>query len=102
MAKIIFKAYHSDGSVRGIWTDRTGEEFRNKGVLPQRASRVEVITSGPRRADFHVDFSLLAEATNNASLAVCLVKTFKSYTAAVAAEVAWLEQNWMLSHESTH
>ncbi len=95
MVKLL-KAYRQDGSVRGIWQDATGEQFRKNGTMPQRASRVEVIPDGPNRSKFHVDFTLLAEARNDPKLAVCLVKTFLSYKDAVAAEVAWLEQNWII------
>lgn len=65
-------------------------------MIPKRASRVEVIEDGPNRSNFHVDFSLLAEHTGDPALAVCLVKTFASYQDAVAAEVRWIEQNWLL------
>jgi len=96
MVKLL-KAYHPDGSTRGVWQDANAGGFRKAGVMPERASRVEVIKeSGPNHSNFHVDFTLLAEATGDPKLAVCLVRTFESYTAAVAAEVAWLEQNWVV------
>ena len=91
----LLKAYRRDGT-RAIWSDQVAPSFRATGVIPQRASRVEVITEGPQRGLFHVDFSLLADATGDDRLRVCLVKPFLSYNAAVAAEVAWLEQNWVL------
>jgi hypothetical protein len=64
--------------------------------MPKRASRVEVIEDGPNRSNFHVDFTLLAEQTGDPKLEVCLTKTFESYAAAVAAEVKWIEHNWLL------
>ncbi len=63
--------------------------------MPHRASRVEVIAAGKHRGRFHVDFSLLAELSGKAEHCVCLVPTFNSYQEAVAAEVAWLEENYV-------
>lgn len=92
----LLKAYRPDGSVRGVWQDATGPGFRKAGAVPQRASRVEVVAAGPNRGRFHVDLSLLAEAVGDPRLAVCLTRTFDSYTEAVAAEVKFIEQHWVL------
>lgn len=92
----LLKAYHADGTVKAVWREEIADNLRDAGAIPQRASRVEVITEGPNRALFHVDFSPLFEITANPTDGVCLTRTFKSYAAAVAAEVAWLEQNWVV------
>lgn len=57
---------------------------------------MEVVRDGPNRSRFHVDFTLLAELTGVREHEVCLVKTFDSHDTAVAAEVRWIEQNWLL------
>lgn len=92
----VLKAYRPDGSVRGIWQDSTAPGFREAGLVPERASRVEAIRDGPNRSKFHVDFTLLSELTGDPKLCVCLTRTFDSHTEAVAAEVAWIEQNWLV------
>lgn len=90
------KRYMPDGTTRAIWNDALGDRERAGGVIPQRASRIEVILEGPRRGQFHVDFSLLAQATRDTGYCVCLVQTFTDYGAANRAEVEWLQQNWVL------
>lgn len=55
-----------------------------------------MIPDGPNRGRFHVDLTLLSEIADNRKLAVCLTKTFDSYSEAVAAEVKFIEQNWVL------
>lgn len=94
---ITTKRYLPDGSTRAIWDDTQGERERAQGVIPQRASRIEAITEGPKRGQFHVDFSLLAVCTGNDEFRICLVETFKDYGAANRAEVEWLRKNWVLS-----
>lgn len=96
----LLACYHQDGSKRAIWSDQVAPLFRPADIIPERASRVEVIRAGKRRGEFHVDFSLLAEVTQDPSYAVCLVKTYDSYPAAVAAEVDWLRENFILPKES--
>lgn len=95
MVKLL-SCFRPDGSKRAVWSDMNAQVFRDAGVIPQRASRVEVITEGVHRGRFHVDFTLLAEATGDPTYAACLVTPFDSYTDAVAAEVAWLEKNFVL------
>lgn len=92
----ILKAYHTDGSIRAVWQDSMDSSLRASGLVPRRASRVEVITEGPNMDLFHVDFSPLAEITKQSKYAVCLTKTFGTHTEAVQAEVAWLEKNWVI------
>lgn len=84
------------GQVRGIYTDEIPLRQILPGVMPQRASRVEVIPEGPHRGKFHVDFTLLAEMTGNDDYRVCLARPFDSYKEAVAAEVEWLRVNYVL------
>lgn len=55
-----------------------------------------MIPDGPNRGRFHVDLSLLAEIAADPRLQVCLAQTFDSYSAAVAAEVRFIEHNWVL------
>jgi hypothetical protein len=55
-----------------------------------------VIQDGRNRGKFYVDLTLLSEITGNPEFAVCLTKTFDSYAAAVAAEVKFIEHNWVL------
>lgn len=92
----ILKVYRPDGTTRAIWSDAIAASLRKHDVIPQRASRVEAITEGPHRGKFHVDLSLLASIAKNAKFEVCLTKTFESYAEAVAAEVKFIELNWVL------
>jgi hypothetical protein len=92
----LLKAFRPDGTVRAVWSDTVADSFRAAGALPQRASRVEVIPDGRHRGFFHVDFSLLADITGEPCHRVCLVRPFASYAEAVAAEVRWLELNWVV------
>lgn len=62
----------------------------------KRASRVEVVEVGPNCGRFYVDLSLLSELSGNPELCVCLVDTFDTHTAAVAAEVEFIKRNWLL------
>ncbi len=89
------KSYRPDGTARSIWNDAQAKTLRAAGVVPRRASRVEVIEEGPHRGLFHVDFTLLADATGDDRYRVCLVSPFETHAAAVAAEVAWLNRNWV-------
>lgn len=96
----LLKAFRPDGTVRAVWDDQTAPSFRAAGVMPRRASRVEVIE--PHFCEkkcglFHVDFTPLAEATGDDRYRVCLAVPFYQYAAAVAAEVRWLQQNWVLA-----
>ena len=91
------KRYLLDGSTRMIWDDRLGDRERSLGVFPQRASRIEVITSGPHRGRFFVDFSPLAEVTRDTRFRQCLSQTFAGYAEANQAEVRWLLNNWVLA-----
>ncbi len=93
----LLKRYLPDGTTRAVWRDAVGPQERRHGVIPQRASRIEVIPVGPQRGRFYVDFTPLAEATGNDTYRVCLLQTFESYSVANTTEVAWLEQNWVLS-----
>lgn len=95
--EITLKRYLPTGQTRAIWSDTQGARERKAGVIPQRASRIEVITEGPQRGKFHVDFSLLAEATGDDRFRVCLPKTYESYAAANRAEITWLANNWVLA-----
>lgn len=96
MSARLLKAYRPDGSTRAVWQDTIGPGLRRAGVMPRRASRVEVIPDGPSRGRFHVDLTLLSEIAGNPKLAVCLTQTFDSYSEAVAAEVRFIEHNWVL------
>lgn len=89
------KAYRPDATVRAIWSDNLGPELRRAGAFPRRASRVEVIESGPHRGKFHVDLSLMAALTGDHRFAVCLARPFESHADAVAAEVEFLERAWL-------
>lgn len=96
MRQRIVKRYLPDGTTRSVWDDATASREREHGVIPQRASRIEVITEGPQRGLFHVDFSLLADATGDERFRICLRETFEDYAAANRREVEWLHQNWVL------
>lgn len=93
----LLRSYRPDGSTRGVWNETTAPASRKAGVIPQRASRVEVILDGQSRGNFHVDLTLLSEITGDPKLAVCLTRTFESYSEAVAAEVEFIEKNWVLA-----
>lgn len=92
----VVKRYLPTGETRSVWNDAVASREREHGVLPQRASRIEVITEGPKRGLFHVDFSLLADVTGDERFRICLREAFVDYSAANAAEVAWLHDNWVL------
>lgn len=100
MAARLLRVYGGDGQTRAIWSDRSASLFRATASRPQRASRVEVIEAGPNSGRFGVDFTLLAEATSNEQYRVCLVRAYDRYDEAVAAEVAWIRDNYLL--EATH
>jgi hypothetical protein len=97
----LLAAYRPDGTKRAVWSDRAAPSFRKAGVIPERASRVEVIRDGPNRGKFSVDFALLADLTKDERYRVCLARAFESYQEAVRAEVAWLEANWVLGGIAT-
>jgi hypothetical protein len=92
----VIKRYMPDGSTRAVWDDSQAARERRHGAIPSRASRIEVITAGPNRGRFHVDFSLLADLTGVASHQICLLETFEAYTEANRREVAWLHTNYIL------
>lgn len=96
----IHKSYRPDGTVRAVWSDENGPGFRAARVVPKRASRIEVIPDGSQAGFFHVDFTLLSEITGDYRHRVCLAKPFSSYSEAVAAEIRWLETNWVLECSS--
>lgn len=96
MRSPVVKRYLPDATTRAVWDDSVAPRERAAGVIPQRASRIEVIQDGPQRGKFHVDFSLLAEATGDDSLRLCLVRTFDEYSQANRAEVQWLHDNWVM------
>lgn len=100
MAVQLLRVYGGDGQTRAIWSDRSASLFRATATRPKRASRVEVIEDGPNSGRFGVDFTLLAEATGDERYRVCLTKAYDRYDEAVAAEVAWIRNNYLL--ESTH
>lgn len=93
---ILHRAYGTDGRTRAIWSDDRASTLRATGSTPRRASRVEAITEGPHRGLFSVDFTLLSEITGDPRHAVCLARPFERHDAAVAAEVAWLRDNYIL------
>lgn len=92
----ILKVYKPDATQRAIWRTRVAQSLREAGAIPERASRVEAVRAGPHRSKFHVDFTLLAELTGEKAHEVCLTRTFDSHEEAVAAEVRWIEHNWLL------
>lgn len=55
-----------------------------------------MVEAGPNRGKFHVDLSRLADIAGDDRLRVCLATTFDGYAEAVAAEVAFIERNWVL------
>ena len=80
-------AYFPGGGLRKVFDTA---DRRRYGAVPRRASRVEVVESGPRSGQFYVDFSLLGQEYQ-----LCLLNTYDDYAEAVAAEVAWLERHWI-------
>lgn len=75
------------GSVRKLFETSDRETF---GAKPRRASRVEIVETGPQAGLFYVDFSPLGPAYQ-----FCLTRTFADYGEAVQAEQAWLLENWI-------
>ena len=84
------------GEVRGIYTDAVPLRRILPGLMPHRASRIEVVQEGRHRGRFSVDFSLLAELTGNPEHRSSLATTFDSYQEAIRAEVQWLQANYIL------
>jgi hypothetical protein len=75
--------------VRAVYTDSF--PFALLGYNPPvRASHVEAITSGPCAWQWSVDLSPLGEGFQ-----FCLWPPYTSYTEAVAAEVAYINQHWV-------
>lgn len=93
----ILQSFRPDGTRRAVWSPAVAESFRAAGEIPHRASNVEVVEEGPDRGRFYADFTKLAELENDPSLCICLASTFASHAEAVAAEVRWLEQHWVLA-----
>jgi len=94
----LLKAYRPDGTVRCVWRDELAAGLRRRGFVPRRAGRVEVVPDGPHRGRFYVDLSPLAERAGDRRLCVCLTRTFAGYTAAVAAEVRFVERFWVVGY----
>jgi len=90
----LLKAYRNDGTTRCIYDDRLAPTLRSSDV--HRASHVEPVREGPHRGNWHVDLSPLGELLGRDEFHVCLVTTFPKRADALAAEVAWLERNWIL------
>lgn len=75
------------GGVRKLF--QTGDRA-TFGAIPRRASRVEVIDTGPHLGRFFVDFSPLGE-----DYQFCLAQPFDDYQDAVRAEQEFLIQKWI-------
>ena len=87
----IIRRYLPGGGRRGLWHDPSALQLREHGLQPRRASRVEVIESGPRAGRFSVCFSPLGE-----QFQFSLLQTFDRYDEAVRAEQEWLLSHWIL------
>lgn len=94
---ISVKCYRPDGTTRSLWSRPFAPVLRRHEVLPVRGSNVIAIREGPHRGRFHVDFTPLADASGDDRYRVCLTETFDVHEDAVAAERAWLLQNWVLA-----
>jgi len=91
----VIRRYLPNGQRRAIWDDRFACAERQAGVRIQRASRVEVIDSGPYAGYFYADLSLVAQAAGQPKWAVCLYPPQPTYQEAVASEVRWLKANFL-------
>ena len=81
------------GKVEMIYSERPEDQVlvdRLKLVDVRRASHVEPIRSGNQRGKWYVDFSPLGPEYQ-----LCLITPFASRDAALAAEVRWLEENYL-------
>lgn len=78
----------ANGCVSCIYDDALRPLIEALGLLPIRASRVEIIpgTCG----DYYVDFSPLAEHLNRPELVCCLARRFARRDEALAAEEEFL------------
>jgi hypothetical protein len=105
------------GSVRGVASDKIPWRQMFPQHSPPRASRVEIIDVGDivkeleasgatddviqqardckRATLYFVDFSPLADVTNNNVYRCCLLPTFAKRADAIAAEIKWLEANYV-------
>ena len=90
------KSYRPDGSARAIWSKPFARVFRDHGIMPVRGSNVIAITENCNKGWFHVDFTALALITGDERFAVCLREPYETHEEAVAAEHAWLIQNWVM------
>lgn len=89
--------YLPNGEVRGIWYD----DFDVRlvfGVIPHRASRIEVIEDGEHKGQFQVDFCPLAKMTGREEYRQTF-SPFSTYEEARRFEMMWLLRHWVLARQ---
>lgn len=88
--------YCADGTVRAVWSDR----FRSaQHGRPTRASRIEVVETGPFTGFFYTTI-ILGDKLNDGELQVSLWPPLPAYDESVRREVSWLERNYVLKGEA--
>lgn len=90
---VLLTRYLSDGSIRALWRD----EFtpRVHGMRPRRASRIEVVESGPFTGLFYTTM-LISQITGDPSHDISLWPPMGDYQDSVRREQQWLERNYVL------
>lgn len=86
-----------DGELRAIVQDDLDipDLVASLGVLPDRASSIEIVKEGPKRGHWMVEFSPLANSLGDPFYRCCLVECFRKRSDAIAAEVVWLQENFL-------
>ncbi len=90
---VLLTRYLRDGSVLGVWRD----EFkpREHGLRPRRASRIEVVESGPFAGLFYTTI-LIGQVTGDPAHDVSLWPPLGEHRASVLREQEWLARNYVL------
>ncbi len=91
----MIRRYMPDGSVRAVWPKTGADLLRGVGT-PVRAGQILVVEAGPWAGFFYADLSPLADLTTDDRHRVCLYPPQSDYSAANAAEEAYVQRHYVL------